>query len=49
MRSRNIEKDILARIKKTLNFNKKNKNAFLHEPNFDKKEIKHSYRQLVNL
>ena len=41
MRSRNIEKDILARIKKTLNFNKKNKNAFLHEPNFDKKEIKH--------
>ena len=39
MKSVNLEKDIIYRIKKTLNLSKKDKNAFLHEPNFDQKEI----------
>ncbi len=44
MKSVNLEKDIIYRIKKTLNLSKKDKNAFLHEPNFDQKEIKHLNR-----
>ncbi len=39
-----LEKDVLFRIKKTLNLKKKDNKAFLHEPSFDKKEIKYLNR-----
>jgi perosamine synthetase len=41
MRPYNLENDVLFRLRKTLNLKKKNEKAFLHEPNFDQKEIKY--------